>query len=666
MVYVEAAIVGIVAGGTYALLGVGITLMYRTTGVLSFANAAFAMVAAYVYTDLANEQRWPVGLAALTGVVVAVACGLLVEKLAARRVAHAEAEVQMIVTLGVLSLASGAMLLLYGFRPSPAPLLLPDRFIKVGSVGVGYQQLALLALALVAAGGLRLFLARSRFGLAIRAVAQDSDVASLLGMRSSRVAAFNWGLGALLSGAAGVLVAPLVLLSVASFPLLLVKALGAALVGGLSSIGVTLGGGLGIGALEAVASIRFSAPGTREAAILVLVVIVLLVRRTWQPDHRSAVAVPVSTPTVLPAVLARQVAKLGALTRSVARGTLLPILVLGALVPIGSEYWGFVGARALFYVIEALSLVLLVGWGGQVSLMNGAYVGVGAFLTAHFVDRGMPLELALVAAGLVGTVLGLLAVLPALRLSGIQFAIASLVFSAAASQWLFQRAPFADLSSGQLPRGTFLGVDLADSSQLYLVMLGVTAVAFLAAWNLRRSTYGAVLLACRAAPTVVEHFGTSAARVRTATFLFASFMATIGGGFFAVLVTSFTAAEFSVQLSISLLLYAVVGGTRSLLGPILAGVVFGVLPELLQSGSDAGASAWPDLLSGGIILVMVAASPGGLAGLLQRGRQTRRTLAQVFGASRFERAARRAASAPGEGAADAPVTPAVTANVVTS
>src|SRR5690606_17896953 len=123
-------------------------------------------------------------------------------------------------------------------------------------------------------------------------VAQDGDVAALLGMRGSRVAAFNWGLGAALSGTAGVLVAPLVLLSVASFPLLLVKALAGSLLGGLSSIALTLAGSLGIGALESVVSIRFSAPGARDLAVLLLVVAVLVVRRSWQPEHRATIAVP--------------------------------------------------------------------------------------------------------------------------------------------------------------------------------------------------------------------------------------------------------------------------------------------------------------------------------------------------------------------------------------
>src|SRR5581483_12298246 len=127
-----------------------------------------------------------------------------------------------------------------------------------------------------------------------------------------------------------------------------------------------------------------------------------------------------------------------------ARPVLYPIGALIAawalLVPTRSEYWGFVGARALFYAIEALGLVLLAGWAGQASLMQGAYVGMGAFLTGLLSQtHGMPLEAAIPLAAVGGVVLGALVGIPALRLTGLQFAIASLAFAGAASEWFFRR-----------------------------------------------------------------------------------------------------------------------------------------------------------------------------------------------------------------------------------
>ena len=146
-------------------------------------------------------------------------------------------------------------------------------------------------------------------------------------------------------------------------------------------------------------------------------------------------------------------------------------------------------------------------------------------------------------------------------------------------------------------------------------------------------------------PDMVKTFGSSPERTRAAAFLLASFIASLGGGLFAILVSSFTPNDFSLQLSISLLLYAVVGGITSLRGPIIAGFAFGVLPELLTSSSASGASAWPDLISGLVVVVLIAARPAGLASLLDGAAADLRRW--LFGRSRFEVAAAKAAAAPG-------------------
>ena len=608
---VDSLIVGVVTGGGYALLAVSITLMYRSTGFLSFAHAGFATLAAYLYADLAGDRGWPRAVAAVIAVAITVVYGLIVERIL-RPVRNSPAATKMIATLGIVQLTTALVLLTYGFQPTSAPLLLPDGAITIGDLRIGHQQSVTLALAALSAAGLGLFLKSTRFGTAVRAVASNPETSRLMGVSITQVGRFNWALGSLLAGTAGVLLAPLSPFNAGTFTLFLGKALVATLVGGLMSLPLTFAGALGLGVVDSVTVLNMSAPGAKELVTLLLVVVLLFARRSWPADLPPTAETSVRRVNPVLAGLASVGSSLVRAVHSVR----WPLAALGAVllvaVPAGSNYWGFVGARGLFFTIQALSLVLLVGWGGQVSLMHGAYVGIGAFTTALLVDtHGWPLEVALLGGGVAGIAMGAIVGLSALRLSGLQFAIASLVFSGAAAEWLFRRTEFPK----SLPRGTLFGVDIFPDANLYYFMLPVTVVLYLAVWNVRRSTFGPLLISARDAPATVAHFGADPSRTRMWAFLLASFIAAFGGGLYGVLLTGFQPFDFSLILSIALLIYAVVGGVQSLAGPMIAGVMFGVVPQLIQGESSTTASAVPDLIAGLAVLALVALRPGGLAAL---------------------------------------------------
>lgn len=605
MLELEAGISGLFTGAGYALIAVTITLMYRSTGVLSFAHAAFAALSAYLYIDLV-DSGFTRPVAAALAVGAATVYGLVVERVVIRPVRAADPGTRLIATLGVLTFTSSMLLWHYGFSPVSAELLLPDESVTIANVSISYQKLAVLGVAAVASLTLAWFLERTRFGGAVRAVAQDPEAARLHGVSLTNVARFNWGLGAALAGLVAVLIAPLQSVNVGTFTILLAKALTATLVGGLSSLTLTFAGGLLVGVVENVTVVRSTVPGAPQAMIMVLVLVVLVGRRRW-PAMPVAPAIPARRP-VLGTAHALRVRL---------RVVLMPIAALGlvvaVIVPARSTYWSFVGGRALFFVIEALSLLLLVGWGGQVNLMQGAYVGIGAFGTAWLVvEHDVPLLVALLLSALAGTALGAVVGLPALRLSGLLFAAGSLAFAAAASAWLFE---WPELPRS-MPRGDLAGIDLSSDIAVYFVMLAVTAVLYLAVWNLRRSSQGSLLLAARDASATVGHFGASPTRARLGAFLLASFIASLGGGLYAVLVSGLSAADFSPFLSLTLLVYFVVGGSQSLLGPILAGIAFGILPQILQSDAGTQANAVPGIVAGAAVVVLLIVRPSGLASLV--------------------------------------------------
>jgi branched-chain amino acid transport system permease protein len=447
------------------------------------------------------------------------------------------------------------------------------------------------------------FLHRARFGVAIRAVADDPDAARLAGVRPNAVSQFNWAIGATLAGVAGVLVAPLQLLSVGTFPLLLSKALVATLIGGLVSLPLAFAGGIALGVVESISILESSVPGASDLVILVLVAAVLVFRRKWPTVAASAAPTGHSIP------------RFTVPTRF--RWALVTIALAGVaaavIIPAGSTYWSFIGGRAMFFAIECLAIVVVSGWGGQVSLMQAAYAGIGAFGTAYLVvERGWALGPSLLVASVAGMLIGGLVGIPALRLSGPQFAVASLAFAGAASGWLFKRTEFPR----SMPRGDLFGFDLSSDTRVYFVMAGVAAALFIMAWGVRRSTHGTLVFASRDAPDTVSHFGVSAAKVRMGVFMLSSFMSTLGGGLYAVLVTGLSPSDFSLLLSLSLVMYTVVGGMRSLLGPVIAAVLFGVLPQVVQGQSGATPSSVPDIVAGLVVVALIASRPAGVASFL--------------------------------------------------
>lgn len=621
MQYVDATILGIVTGASYALVAVSITLMFRSTGVLSLAHAAFATTGAYVYYDFSVLQSWPRPLAAAGALVVTVIYGLLLERFAIRRVRGATSATKLMVTLGVVALTIGLMLERYGFEPVRADLLLPDGSFPVSGVRVSYQEACMLVVAAVSAVLLGWFLKQTRFGVAVRGVAENSEASRLMGVSLTTVARFNWGVGALLAGITGVLTAPLASINPGSSMLLLVKALTGTLFGGLASLPMAFVGGITVGVVQAITVLQANKPGSQELATLLIVVALMVFRRSWAPEIRDESADPVGHrrwKIPRPAVLDSKPFQNSA--RVLGISAVAGVAVLAIVMPITSNRWAFVGGVGLFYMIEALSLVLLVGWGGQVSLMQGAYVGIGAFMTAFLVGEwGWPLELAIPAAAMSGVAMGAIVGIPALRLTGLQFGIASLAFGGATAEWLLQRPSFPR----SLPRGEMFGIDIFDDTNLYFIILPVTLILYWAVWNVRRSTYGPLLISARDSSLTVAHFGADPKRTRMWAFLLASFIASLGGAFYGVLITGIQPGQFSVLLSMQLLVYAVVGGLQSLAGPVIAGFMFGVVPQIaqdVQGSQSTTPSAIPDIVAGLFLIFLIAWRPDGLASLFRRAR----------------------------------------------
>jgi sulfate-transporting ATPase len=589
---------GIAVGGVAALLAVGISQIFTTSGVLNFAHAGFAMLAAYLYAWLTVSEGWAVGWAALATVIAVSLLGTLAEWLVLRRLAEAPFITKVIVTLGLYVFMQGVTLQLFGFDPKKAPLLFHGG-VSIGTTVAANQQLAILGAGLALMAGLALFLRGTRLGLATRSCAQDRATAALIGIPTRAVSSVNWTIGAFMAAVAGVLIAPLAVFTVDSFSIYLVTGIGAALFGGLTGLTGAFLGGLVLGVAQNWAIAESSQPGIWALAIFVAIASLLLLRRRWPKELLASATVS------------------GGERR--ARGnTWIAARVLfaagwGLLLfnAVRVNFWAYTASLVLFYVLVALSIVVAGGWTGQLSLGQGALVGTGVFtMLALRNDHGLAFFPALAITLAVGVGAGLLFGALSLRLASTQVAIATLALSLVASEWLFTKGLKA---SEFMPVPSFL----ASDRKLFAGLAVAVAATCLLLLRLQRSQWGLAFLATRDAPDMAAHFGVAVRAARLWAFAISGGIAALAGVGYGLLISVVPPYAVGVPMSINVLVFTVVGGLGSLIGPFIGPLLFIAGPQIVKS-SQTSASALPQLLGGGMVVLVLLARPDGLGSFLRR------------------------------------------------
>lgn len=593
----EAFVNGIAVGGVAALLAVGISQIFTVTGVLNFAHAGFAMLAAYLYAWLAVDQGWSVWTAALGAVAVVTLLGTLAEGVVLRRLAAAPFTTKVIVTLGLYVLMQGVALQLFGFDPKVAPLLFSGG-VDIGDTVVANQQIAILAAAVGLVAGLGAFLRATRLGLATRACAQDREVAAMVGIPTRSVSSVNWTIGAFMAAVAGVLIAPLAVFTIESFSIYLVTGIGAALFGGLTGLAGAFLGGLVLGVAQNFAIANSEQPGIYALAIFVAIAGLLLLRRRWPKELLGQAIVGGGGWR----------GSVGWIPARAALGLAWGLLLFNAIrVP----FWAFTGSLVLFYVLVALSIVVSGGWTGQLSLGHGALVGVGVFTMLslrndHGLGFGVALVLTLVAGLAAGAFYGVLS----LRLGSTQVAIATLAFALVASEWLFPKGLGA---SEYMPVPGFLASDRKLFTGMALAVIGCTLLLR----RLRNSPWGLTFLATRDAPDMAVHFGVPVRAARVWAFALSGGIAALAGVGFALLTSVVTPLSVGVPMSINVLVFTVVGGMQSLIGPFIGPLIFIALPQVFKT-SQTTATAFPQIAGGLMVVLVLLLRPDGLGSLLKR------------------------------------------------
>jgi branched-subunit amino acid ABC-type transport system permease component len=635
--YVSLALGGIPIGAMYALQALGIVIVYKTSKVFNFAAGAIGLTCAYFGSTLHAHGLPPVAVLPFV-VLLGIVLGALIE-LSVRPVQGALPKT--VVTLGWLLVLQGAVGWVYGTQSGthePAQLFPDSNAVDWGGVLLySWQQLSLILVAAALAAALAVFFRRTALGTATRAVSEAPDAARLLGIGVDRVNLVAWGLGGAVSGLAGMLVAPLLGgLDTVHLVVLTVQALAAALVGRLSSLPLTVAGGLVLGMLQPVVKRLLidvpSVKGVEElTAFVVVLLALLLMRRGGRRDVVAGGLVPVPVKPLPQGV--RAVAATA--------GIVAAAVVVPAVVGDTGNLSRYNVTQVAVWGLATLSLVLLVGIVGQVSVCQAVFMGVGAYGTGLFMAHDVPFLAAAPLGALLAAGVAALVGLPALRLEPLELAIATLSLSFTADRVLYSWTPLASSNGARpVPRPEFANLDpghVAAGSRAYAwLALGVFLVACFAVASLRRGRTGAALTALRSSEPATAAMGFSVVSVKLRGFAASGFLAGLAGALFAGLVQGASGQSFDFTRSITLLAYAVIVGVASVPGAFLGGLVV-TLTTLDVGGAGQVANgksvSLTTLLTGLVLIGVLAVAPHGLTGLGSRlaGRLPGRLRAQVPG-----------------------------------
>jgi branched-chain amino acid transport system permease protein len=592
---------GLTVGAAAALSGIGLVVCYRATGVLNLAQGAIAMITAYAVRQTIVVWHWPRAVAVPACLLVfAPAIGWALDATVFRRLQRRGAGPveTLVATLGVFVLLVGIAFLLWGPTPlGDAPSLLPS------------SPWALLAVVAVLGAAVAAVGRWTAFGTQVRAVVDNRRLAELSGVDADRVSSVGWAFGAFTAGLTGAVLAPGLRLDPYGLPLLVMETMAVAVIAGLRSVGIAVASALTLGVLQSEltqfhpggwAQSLLQAVGANLFALALLVAVLVLPLRFAGSERRAYQAVLTGPP-----IMASTEASPRAFATRIGCAALL--LLPFAFRP--DDLRAALQVPALALVL--LSIVVVTGYGGQVSLGQAGYAGLGALFTGLLAGGGVlglpafPTPVALLVAVLVAAPLGILVGWPAIRRRGLALALTTFAVGTAISRLVFQQP--AATTGVVLDRTGLLGQDRF----FYGLELALLAAALLLVRALRRGRIGRALGAMRDHEAGAAASGVDVPRLKLLAFVVGAALAALGGGLLGLGGQAFDPNAFDPVLGLIWFAAVVVFGADSAVGAVLAAALL----VGLDTGTVAGVST---AVVGALALLLGRMPPGGLAGLARR------------------------------------------------
>jgi branched-chain amino acid transport system permease protein len=632
------ALLGLGAGSLIAGIAIGVVLTYRGSGIINLSTGAVAMLAGYAFWSLqSGEYGWhaPTWAALTITLLFLVALGVLIEFVAFRPLRTASPLAKLAASLGVLLVAQAGVSLAFGIGTKPQPPVLPRGVVTLLGATVPVDRLILPVIVLFATLVLSLLFRLSRFGLATRAASENEVGAMLIGLSPNQLALANTLLATMVAGGLGVLAASITQLDSTSLPLQVVPALTAALFANFTSFWIAALVGIGIGMLENIlyyfqtfswfpTDHGVAMPGVQPLLVFVLMVVAMFVRGTNLPSRGELVErrLPLAPRArrLLPTATAAAAVGVVALI-------VLPYDFRQALI------------TSLLATVMCLSLVVITGYVGQISVVQLALAGVSGFILSHLaVDHGVGFPWGMLIGAVGATVCGLVVAVSALRVRGVALAVVTLAAAVAIEQFVFLSTTWGGGSSSSPvpepkiggfdlgPYGPFKGLDGKVPSPVFgFVVVGITILLGLLVANLRRSNLGQQMLAVRSNERAAAAVGINVRNVKLAAFGISSFIAGTGGALYGYNFSSVTVGRFSALTALSLIAFAYVGGITMVSGAVFAGLISveALLPYALEKWFGISGN-WALLFGGVALIVTLFQNPDGVAGATYRKRQLKR------------------------------------------
>lgn len=599
------AIFGIGIGGVYGLLGNGLVLIYRGSGVVNFAHGAMAMSAAYIFYEFNRVDGWPFWPAFLVSISIVTGVGIFTQLAIMRRLRNASPISRLIATLGVLAILDGLFSLWFATAPNAAiPPSLPHGSFHVGGFAVSQEAVSLFGIAAAICVALHLWSRYAPMGLAMVAVAESSDAAASLGWSPQTVATITWAGGAALAAIAGVLIVPVSGLNITNLTLIVVDALAAALLGGFLSFPIVLAAGLAIGIVQSEMAYFVSQPGWAETVPFIAIILVLLVRGRGLPVRGH--------------VLER-------LPR-VGSGRFRPLVVLPVTAVLALCIATFFPQNLTIAVTVQiavatvlLSIVVVTGYAGQLSLAQFCLAGIGALVAGRLAAvEGWPFLACLVCGALAAAAVGVVVGIPALRTRGVNLAIVTLGLGLALEDLVFLNPDYTGGVGGtSVQPPTFFGLSLnpvTDPKSYAIFCLAVFVVVVIVVSNIRRSRSGRRLVAVRANERAAASLGISVTGSKLYAFALSAGIAGVGGVLLDFMNPVLQFTTFGALTSADFVGYATIGGLGHITGPLFgSGFQAGGIGSLILNQFSA-IDTWLPLIGGIVLVAILLQNPDGIAG----------------------------------------------------
>jgi branched-chain amino acid transport system permease protein len=620
-------LLGLGSGALIAGIALAVVLTYRGSGVINLSTGAIAMLGGYAFWAL-NAGRLatlPTAVALPLSLLFVLAVGAITEFAVYRPLRNSSPLAKLVASLGVLLIAQSAIILAFGVTPQPEPGILPTNVVHVFGAVVPIDRFILTGIVIVAAAGLGALYKWTRFGLATRAASENEAAAMLSGLSPNVISLVNTLLAALLAGALGILAASITQLDPETLPLQIIPALAAALIASFTSFGIAVAASFGIGIIDSLVQYAsaqswfpqsggVSLPGVTDLLAFLIIVVVLFWRGSRIPGRGEIVE------RRLPAAPRPQ---------HLVRSGLIWALVGAVLLVVFPFDFREALINTLIGALMALSLVVVTGFVGQISVIQLALAGAAGFTISHMaVNFGITFPVAALAGIAVAVVIGLVTAISAVRVRGVSLSVVTLAGAVAIENFGFVNSTWGGgLAGSPVPEPRWFGLDLGpnapfrgiDGNQPSPVFGWVALICcvllMVAVGYIRRGKLGQRMLAVRSNERAAAAAAINPRTVKLYAFGIAAGIAGVGGVLYAYNFGSVSADRFDAVTALSLIAFAYVGGITLISGAVFAGLLSAqaLIPYALDKWFGLNGN-WFLLVGGALLIFTLLANPEGVAG----------------------------------------------------